>query len=148
MSLPDGTRIGRYVVRTLLGAGGMGEVYLADDSQLRRKVALKLLPADFAANKDRLNRFRQEALAASSLNHPNILTIYEIGSESEHHFIATEFVDGEPLRHYVSRTSPELREILDICVQAASALAASHAAGVVHRDIKPENIMVRSDGYV
>ena len=148
MSLPDGTRIGRYLVRTLLGAGGMGEVYLADDLQLRRKVALKLLPADFAANKDRLNRFRQEALAASSLNHPNILTIYEIGSEREHHFIATEFVDGESLRHYVSRTSLELLEILDICVQAASALVAAHAAGVVHRDIKPENIMVRADGYV
>jgi len=126
----------------------MGEVYLADDLQLRRKVALKLLPADFAADKDRLNRFRQEALAASSLNHPNILTIYEIGSESEHHFIATEFVDGESLRHYLLRTSLELREILDICVQVASALAASHAAGVVHRDIKPENIMVRADGYV
>ena len=79
MSLPDGTRIGRYVIRTLLGAGGMGEVYLAEDLELRRKVGLKLLPADFAADKDRLNRFRHEALAASSLNHPNILTIYEIG---------------------------------------------------------------------
>ena len=148
MSLPDGTRIGRYVVRTLLGAGGMGEVYLADDLQLRRKVALKLLPAEFASDKDRLNRFRQEALAASSLNHPNILTIYEIGSESTHHFIATEFVDGESLRRYVAHTSPEPREILDIVIQVASALAASHMAGVVHRDIKPENIMVRSDGYV
>ncbi len=148
MSLPDGTRIGRYLVRTLLGAGGMGEVYLAEDLQLRRKVALKLLPTDFAADKDRLNRFRHEALAASSLNHPNILTIYEIGSESKHHFIATEFVDGESLRRYVERTSLGVREILNIVVQVASALAASHAAGVVHRDIKPENIMIRPDGYV
>jgi eukaryotic-like serine/threonine-protein kinase len=148
MSLPDGTRIGRYVVRSLLGAGGMGEVYLADDSQLRRKVALKLLPERFAADRDRLNRFRHEALAASSLNHPNILTIFEIGSESNHHFIATEFVDGESLRRYVERTSLELREILDISIQIVSALAASHAAGVVHRDIKPENIMVRPDGYM
>jgi len=148
MSLPDGTRIGRYLVRTLLGAGGMGEVYLAEDLQLRRKVALKLLPEDFSADKDRLHRFRQEALAASSLNHPNILTIYEIGSESKHHFIATEFVDGESLRRYVERTSLGVHEILNIGVQVASALAASHAAGVVHRDIKPENIMIRPDGYV
>lgn len=148
MSLPDGTRIGRYVIRTLLGAGGMGEVYLADDLQLRRKVGLKLLPADFAADKDRLNRFRHEALAASSLNHPNILTIYEIGSENEHKFIATEFVDGEPLRRHMESINLGLREILNIGVQVASALAASHAAGVVHRDIKPENIMIRPDGFV
>jgi len=148
MSLPDGTRIGRYVVRTLLGAGGMGEVYLADDLQLRRKVALKLLPADFAVDKVRLHRFRNEALAASSLNHPNILTIYEIGLESEHHFIATEYVDGESLRRYLEHTSLKLREILDITVQVTAALAASHAAGVVHRDIKPENIMIRPDCYV
>lgn len=148
MSLTDGTRIGRYVIRALLGAGGMGEVYLAEDLQLRRKVALKLLPVDFAADKDRLNRFRQEALAASCLNHPNILTIYEIGSESNRQFIATEFVDGEPLRRHIERTNLGLPEILNIGVQVASALAASHAAGVVHRDIKPENIMIRPDGYI
>jgi eukaryotic-like serine/threonine-protein kinase len=148
MSLSDGTRIGRYLVRTLLGAGGMGEVYLAEDLQLRRKVALKLLPANVAADKDRLHRFRHEALAASSLNHTNILTIYEIGSERAHHFIATEFVDGKSLRGYVEHARLGLREILDIGVQIASALAASHAAGVVHRDIKPENIMIRPDGYV
>ena len=136
MSLPDGTRIGRYVVRSLLGAGGMGEVYLAEYLQLRRRIALKLLPAGFAADKDRLHRFRLEALAASSLI-PNILTIYEIGSENTHHFIATEFVDGNSLRRHMDRTNLGLREILDIGVQVASALAASHAAGVVHRDIKP-----------
>ena len=126
----------------------MGEVYLAEDLQLRRKVALKLLPADFAADKDRLNRFRHEALAASCLNHPNILTIYEIGSENEHQFIATEFVDGEPLRRHIEHTNLGVREILNVAVQVASALAASHTAGVVHRDIKPENIMIRPDGYV
>ncbi len=148
MSLSDGTRIGHYVVRSLLGAGGMGEVYLAEDLQLRRKVALKLLPAELSADRDRLHRFRQEALAASSLNHPNILTIYEIGSDNGHYFIATEFVEGESLRRYIERTSHGIREILNIAVQIASALGASHATGVVHRDIKPENIMIRPDGYV
>ena len=148
MSLPDGTKIGRYVLRTLLGAGGMGEVYLGDDLQLRRKVALKLLPADVAVDKDRLKRFRNEALAASSLNHPNILTVYEIGSEREHHFIVTEFVEGESLRRYLEHTTLGFREILDIAAQVTAALAASHVAGVVHRDIKPENIMIRPDGYV
>jgi serine/threonine protein kinase/tetratricopeptide (TPR) repeat protein len=147
-SLPLGARLGRYEIKSQLGAGGMGEVYLAQDTQLRRKVALKLLPVDFTANKDRLNRFEREAFAASSLNHPNILTIYEIGAENEHHFIATEFIDGKSLRQHAERTGPELREVLDIGIQVASALAAAHAAGVVHRDIKPENIMVRHDGIV
>ncbi len=146
--LSAGTSLGRYEIRRLLGAGGMGEVYLAEDLRLRRKVALKLLPADFTANKDRLHRFEREAFAASSLNHPNILTIYEIGAESEHHFIATEFIEGESLRQYTERTRLELQEILDIGIQVASALAAAHGAGVVHRDVKPENIMVRHDGIV
>src|SRR5689334_15188574 len=119
MSLSAGTSLGRYEIRRLLGAGGMGEVYLAEDLRLRRKVALKLLPADFTANKDRLHRFEREAFAASSLNHPNILTIYEIGAESEHHFIATEFIEGESLRQYTERTRLELQEILDIGIQVA-----------------------------
>lgn len=148
MSLADGTTFGRYEVRRLLGAGGMGEVYLVEDLRLRRKVALKVLPADFAANKDRLHRFEREAFAASSLNHPNILTVYEIGAENETLFIATEFIEGESLRHYTQRTRLELREILKIALQVASALAAAHAEGVVHRDIKPENIMVRHDRIV
>lgn len=147
-SLPPGARLGRYEIKLRLGAGGMGEVYLAQDTRLRRKVALKILPEDFTANKDRVHRFEREALAASSLNHPNILTIYEIGAENEHHFIATEFIDGNSLRQHTERTGSEVREVLDIGIQVASALAAAHAAGFVHRDVKPENIMVRHDGIV
>jgi serine/threonine-protein kinase len=126
----------------------MGEVYLAQDTTLRRAVAVKLLPADFTANQDRLTRFEREAFAASSLNHPNILTIHEIGSENGHHFIATEFIDGESLRERIKREAFERHEVLEIGVQVASALAAAHAAGIVHRDIKPENIMLRQDGFV
>jgi serine/threonine-protein kinase len=124
----------------------MGEVYLAQDTTLHRFVAIKLLPADFTAKKDRLNRFEREAHAASSLNHPNILTIHEIGIEDGHHFIATEFIDGENLRQHINRTQLGLHEVLEIGIQVASALTAAHAAGIVHRDIKPENVMVRRDG--
>jgi predicted ATPase/serine/threonine protein kinase len=148
MSLSVGTSLGRYEIRRLLGAGGMGEVYLAEDLQLRRKVALKLLSTAFTGNKDRLYRFEREAFATSTLNHPNILTVYEIGREGDHHFIATEFIEGESLRGYMERTRLELREILDIAIQVTSALASAHTAGVVHRDVKPENIMVRHDGIV
>ena len=126
----------------------MGEVYLAEDTSLRRKVAVKLLPAKFTAEPARLHRFEREAFAASSLNHPNILTIHEIGVESGHHFIATEFIDGESLRPHIKDKQLELQEALDIAMQVASALSAAHAAKIVHRDIKPENIMVRKDGIV
>ena len=126
----------------------MGQVYLAEDTTLRRLVAVKLLPAEFTADQDRLRRFEREAFAASSLNHPNILTIYEIGAEDGHHFIATEFIDGESLRRYTKDIRLELHEALEIGIQVASALAAAHAARIVHRDIKPENIMVRKDGIV
>jgi serine/threonine-protein kinase len=126
----------------------MGEVYLAHDSRLRRQVAIKLLPAEFTENKDRLSRFEREAYAASSLNHPNILTIYEIGEEQGHHFIATEYVEGESLRQRLLRSPMELKETLAIVSQVADALAAAHEAGIVHRDIKPENVMLRRDGYV
>jgi serine/threonine protein kinase len=132
----------------LLGVGGMGEVYLAEDTTLRRKVAVKLLPAEFTAEPARLHRFEREAFAASSLNHPNILTIHEIGAESKHHFIATEFIDGESLRQHMKDKRLELHEALEIAMQVASALAAAHTARIVHRDIKPENIMVRKDGIV
>jgi serine/threonine-protein kinase len=148
MPLPSNTHLGRYEIRSLLGAGGMGEVYLAEDTTLRRLVAVKLLPAEFTANKDRLRRFEREAFAASSLNHPNILTIHEIGAENGHHFIATEFIDGESLRQHLKDKRLELHEVLEIGVQVASALSAAHAARIVHRDIKPENIMVRKDGIV
>lgn len=126
----------------------MGEVYLAEDTKLRRKVALKLLAADLTKNEDRLRRFEQEAQAASALNHPNILTIHEIGSEGDAHFIATEFIDGETLRQRMVRSRMAIREVLDVAVQVAGALAAAHSAGIIHRDIKPENIMLRPDGYI
>lgn len=146
MTISAGTRLGRYEVRSLLGTGGMGEVYLARDTTLRRAVAIKILPADFTADKDHLDRFEREAYTASSLNHPNILTIYEIGIETGRHFIATEFIDGESLRPRVGRA--EIYEILDVGIQVASALAAAHAAGIMHRDVKPENIMLRRDRIV
>jgi len=126
----------------------MGEVYLAEDTTLRRLVAIKLLPARFTADPDRLQRFEREAFAASSLNHPNILTIYEVGAENGHHFIANELIDGESLRQRMKAKRLETHEVLDIGAQAASALAAAHAARIVHRDIKPDNIMVRTDGIV
>lgn len=126
----------------------MGEVYLADDMQLGRKIALKVLLPDFTTNEDRMRRFEQEARAASALNHPNILTIHEIGEADAVHFMATEFVDGVTLHQHMSRTRMKISEVLDVAIQVASALSAAHAAGIVHRDIKPENIMLRPDGYV
>jgi len=131
-----------------LGTGGMGEVYLAEDVELARKVALKLLPDDVTHDQARLTRFKREARAASALNHPNILTVHEISEENGRHFIATEYVVGETLRQRLEEGALAPREALDIATQVASALAAAHDAGVVHRDIKPENIMVRPDGYV
>jgi serine/threonine protein kinase len=148
MTIATGTRFGRYEVRSPLGAGGMGEVYLAQDTRLKRPVALKLLSAKFTQDEDRLRRFEQEACAASALNHPNIITIHEIGSEDSLHFMATEFVEGETLRQRLKRQRLKLREALDISVQLADALRVAHEAGIVHRDIKPDNIMVRPDGYV
>src|SRR5947209_17056624 len=148
MPITPGTRMGRYEIRLKLGAGGMGEVYLAEDTQLGRKVALKLLPSDLMQNEDRLRRFEQEARAASALNHPNILTIFEIGKTETANFIATEFIDGETLRQHLARTTMKLTEALDIGVQVASALSAAHEAGIIHRDIKPDNIMLRRDRLV
>ncbi|MGQ0761285.1 MAG: protein kinase domain-containing protein [Acidobacteriota bacterium] len=148
MSASAGKRIGRYEIRSLLGVGGMGEVYLAQDTQLRRPVALKLLPQEFTGDEERLRRFKQEAFAASALNHPNILTIYEIGLEDDTDFIATEFIDGVSLRDFMAKQPMAIEQVLDFGSQIASALAAAHAAGIVHRDIKPENVMVRRDGYV
>ena len=148
MTIEAGTHLGRYEIRSALGAGGMGEVYLAQDTKLRRPVAIKLLPARFTADEDRLRRFEQEACAASALNHPNIITIHEIGQEDSVHFMATEFVEGETLRERLKRKPLRVREALDIAVQVTDALKMAHAAGIVHRDIKPENIMLRTDGYV
>jgi serine/threonine-protein kinase len=147
-ALSGGDRIDRYEIVSLLGSGGMGEVYLAHDQKLNRKIALKLLPVHFTTNQERLRRFQQEAQAASALNHPNIITIHEIGQVEDRHFIATEFVDGETLRQRLKRGGLSLSESLDIAVQVCGALAAAHKAGIVHRDIKPENIMLRPDSYV
>ena len=130
-----------------IGAGGMGEVYRAQDTELGRSVALKFLPGDVAAHQSRVKRFIQEAKAASALNHPNILTVYEIGRTDEATFIATEFVDGITLRQKM-RLGLKLTEVLDIAIQIASALVAAHTAGIVHRDIKPENMMLRKDGLL
>jgi serine/threonine protein kinase/Tol biopolymer transport system component len=148
MSLNPGTRLGRYEIKSLIGAGGMGEVYLAHDAKLDRTVALKVLPAEVAADQKRMSRFVQEARAASALNHPHIITIYEIEDEAQPPYIATEFIDGETLRASVARGGLRLADALEIVAQIASALSAAHAAGIVHRDIKPENVMLRRDGYV
>ncbi|HXD30167.1 MAG TPA: protein kinase [Pyrinomonadaceae bacterium] len=143
-----GTSIGRYKVIRLIKRSGMGEVYLARDTHLPRDVALKLLPLMFTGDGNRLRRFTLEAEAASSLNHPNILTIHEIGHVHDVHYIATEFVDGETLRERLANGKLKPDEALEIAIGVTNALVASHAAGIVHRDIKPENIMIRHDGYV
>lgn len=145
--LTVGKQIGHYQVLNQIGRGGMGEVFLAQDTRLGRKVALKLLRSDFTRNEERLRRFRQEARAASALNHPNILTIHEIGSEDSTHFMATEYVEGETLRECLASARMKLGDALDVAIQVAGALAAAHQSGIVHRDIKPDNIMVRRDGY-
>jgi eukaryotic-like serine/threonine-protein kinase len=140
--------ISHYRILERLGAGGMGEVYLAEDTKLGRKVALKILSDDYTTNRERLNRFEQEASAASALNHPNILTIHEVGRDNSRHFIATEYIDGQTLRRQITESPLEVKEILDISVQVASALEEAHSAGIIHRDIKPDNIMIRRNGYV
>jgi serine/threonine-protein kinase len=148
MTIAAGKRLGRYEIRSKIGEGGMGEVYLAQDTKLDRKVALKILPVEVAAHPDRMKRFVQEAKSASALNHPNIITIYEIEHIDSVNFIATEFIDGETLREPMQKASMKLGEVLDVAIQTASALSAPHAVGIVHRDIKPENIMIRRDGIV
>src|SRR5438128_1653701 len=140
--------ISRYRILEKLGAGGMGEVFLAEDTKRGRKVALKILAEELTQNRDRLSRFDQEAYAASALNHPNILTIYEMGDESGRHYIATEFVDGMTLRKRMAGSPMELAEILNVAIQVTGALEEAHAAGIIHRDIKPENVMIRKNGHV
>jgi serine/threonine protein kinase/tetratricopeptide (TPR) repeat protein len=146
--LSPGTTLSHYRVAEKIGAGGMGQVYLAEDTRLRRKVAVKVLPESVAHDEVRLRRFEREAVAASSLNHPNILTVYEFGVEGETHFLAAEYVEGETLRARLQRAPFAIDEALDVAAQTARALAAAHEAKIIHRDIKPENIMVRRDGYV
>jgi serine/threonine-protein kinase len=147
MTLPSGRKLGRYEIRSQIGAGGMGEVYLAEDTRLHRKVALKILPADLASNQDRMRRFEQEAQAAAALNHPNIAHIYEIGESDGTNFIAMEFIDGVTLREKIHQERTELRKLLRFLQHAAEGLAKAHAAGIVHRDLKPDNIMITRDGH-
>jgi Tol biopolymer transport system component len=148
IELAVGQSIGTYTILSLIGCGGMGEVYLAQDRRLNRKVALKVLPASFTKDRDRLSRFKHEAQAASALNHPNIITIYDIQEFDSTHIIATEFVEGETLRQRLSRSALSLSETLNIAIQVVDAVSAAHKAGIIHRDIKPENVMIRPDGYV
>src|SRR5216117_1055386 len=146
-SLPSGTKLGRYEIRSLLGAGGMGEVYLAQDTKLDRKVALKILPAEVASHRDRMERFVREAKSAAALNHPNIAHIYEIGEHEGVNFIAMEFIDGETLREKIHSEQTDLRKLLRYLQHVAEGLAKAHAAGIVHRDLKPDNIMITRDGH-
>ncbi len=146
--LRAGQIIATYEIVSYISSGGMGEVYLAQDQRLNRKVALKLLPASFTKDNDRLRRFEQEARAASALNHPNIITIHEIQKVNSTHLIVTEFVDGETLRQRLARAPLNLAEALHVAIQIADALTAAHKAGIIHRDIKPENVMLRPDGYL
>ena len=148
MTVVAGTRFDRYEIISPLGSGGMGQVYLARDSRLERKVALKLLLDERTKDDQRLLRFEQEAKAASALNHPNIITIYEIGDNGSTHFIATEFIEGLTLRKILAEGKMPVVAALDVAIQVASALSAAHEAGIIHRDIKPENVMLRRDGIV
>src|SRR5579863_484385 len=147
-SIAPGTRLAHYEIVSMLGAGGMGEVYLAEDKRLRRKVALKMLSSELTRDERGLRRFEHEAHAASALNHPNILTIHEFGQADGMHFIASEFIEGVTLRQRLAKGRLELGTAIEIAIQIASALAAAHATGIIHRDIKPENVIVRSDGIV
>ncbi len=143
-----GTKIRQYEIISQIGIGGMGEVFLAKDTHLERRVAVKFITADFGQDTERLRRFINEAKTASSLNHPNIITVHEIGKAKKTPFIATEFIDGKTLRKEISENSLSIDEILNIASQVGEALNAAHSAGIIHRDIKPENIMRRKDGLV
>src|SRR6476659_5810009 len=143
-----GQTFGHYKISKRIGSGGMGEVYLATDMTAGRKAALKLLPMRFTGDANRLKRFQQEARAVVGLNHPNILTVYEIGEDHSTHYIASELIEGETLRQRLARGQMEVNEAVDVAIQVASALVAAHEAGIVHRDINPGNIMLRRDGYV
>ena len=146
MTLVTGTKLGRYEIRSKLGAGGMGEVFLARDTSLNRNVALKILPSALASNEDRMRRFNQEATAAAALNHPHIAHIYEIGKQQDVQFIAMEYVDGETLGQKIHHRAP-LTKLLKYLVQIAEGLTKAHSAGIVHRDLKPDNIMITRDDY-
>ncbi|MDM7921301.1 MAG: serine/threonine-protein kinase [Pyrinomonadaceae bacterium] len=147
-SLAPGRVISHYRIDSLLGCGGMGEVYLATDNVLKRSVAMKIVPDSLSADKARVRRFEREAQAIAELNHPNIMTIYEFVKVRRKNFIVSEFIRGETVRKRLARGPMQIGEVLDIAIQTAAALQAAHSARIIHRDIKPENIMVRDDGYV
>jgi serine/threonine-protein kinase len=148
MSLTPGTNLGSYEILAPIGAGGMGEVYRAKDLKLGRDVAIKVLPPQLASDSDRLRRFEQEARSASALNHPNIITIHDIGEHEGTHYIAMEYVEGQTLREILTEGPLPTKKMLRLATQAAEGLAKAHSAGIVHRDLKPENLMVTSDGFV
>ena len=148
IAISPGTLLGHYRILSQLGVGGMGEVYLADDTVLDRKVAVKLLPSDVASRSDRMRRFVQEAKVAAALNHPNIAHVYEIGEHDGRNFIAMEFIDGETLFEKVRRKETSLTKLLRYLQHVAEGLAKAHAAGIVHRDLKPDNIMITKDDHV
>src|SRR5450432_1879455 len=147
-ALSSGTKLGPYELIELLGAGGMGEVYRARDARLGRIVAIKLLPAAFSADREWLHRFEREARAASALNHPNIVTIYELGQDRSCHYIAMELVEGKTLRELITPCTLSMRKAIEIAAQVADGLTKAHEAGITHRDLKPENLMVSHDGFV
>src|ERR1700722_2476111 len=148
MPLAAGTRLGPYEVLGHLGSGGMGEAYRARDSRLGREVALKILPAAFASDSDRVRRFEQEGRAAAALNHPNIVVIYDAGSEGGVFYVATELLEGETLRERLAGSALPVRKTIDYSIQTARGLAAAHAKGITHRDLKPENLFLTKDGLV
>src|SRR3712207_1591622 len=147
MRVTPHTNVAHYRIMEALGAGGMGAVYKAYDEKLQRVVALKLLPPEFTTHEDRRRRFLQEARAASALNHPHILTVYEFGEDGGRPYLATEFVEGETLRQKIAARALQLGQALDLAIQIGEGLAKAHEAGLVHRDLKPENLMVTRDGY-
>ena len=148
MALTSGMKLGPYEIQSLLGAGGMGEVYRAHDSRLNRTVAIKVLPATFSADRDRLQRFAQEARAAAALNHPNILSIFDIGEEQGAPYVVSELLEGETLRERLRNGPLPIRRVVDYSLQVARGLAAAHEKGIVHRDLKPENLFLTSDNRV
>src|SRR5688500_11248790 len=147
MPLAPKTQLGRYEIRSLLGAGGMGEVYLAHDASLNRRIALKVLPAEVASDQDRMRRFKQEAISAASLNHPSIAHVYEIGEANGLNFIAMEYVEGATLRAKIHQENEVLSKLLRVLQHVAEGLAKAHDAGIVHRDLKPDNVMITPEGH-
>src|SRR5436309_4003480 len=148
MAITAGTRLGRYEIRSKIGAGGMGEVYRARDEKLNRDVAIKVLPTSLSQDQDRLRRFEQEAQAAGALNHPNILAVYDVGTHDGSPYIVSELLEGEELREQLNDGSLPQRKALDYAQQIAQGLAAAHEQGITHRDLKPENLFVTTDGRV